>query len=76
MVTALVLLLHIGPPSTPSAVAAAITDSTPAVSKDRSMCILPECTRPKYVDHIKGVTYNYCGRTHSLEGQRRGIRRK
>ena len=74
------LILHghhfSGPPSTPSTVAAAITDSTPVVTKDRSICILPECTRPKYVDHGTGVAYDYCGKTHSLEGQRRGIRRK
>ena len=70
------ILLCTGPPSISTAMAAAIADSKPAVFKDRSMCILPGCTKQKYVDQQSGVIHDYCGKTHSIEGKRRGIRRE
>ena len=70
------ILLCTGSPSISTAMAAAIADSKPAVLKDRSMCILPECTKLKYVDQQSRGIHDYCGRTHSIEGKRRGIQRE
>ena len=45
------------------------------MSKDDSTCIIPECSRPKYVDPITNKKSDYCSRTHVQEGEKRGIQR-
>ncbi len=44
--------------------------------KDNSLCIIPECFKPKYMDSGTGVLHDYCGKTHAEEGKMRGILRK
>ena len=44
--------------------------------QDNSLCIIPECFQPKYMDSGTGVLHDYCGKTHAQEGKMRGILRK
>ena len=59
-----------------SAGPAAGTGAAAAAQKDSSLCPIPGCTKPKFVDPNSGVTHDFCGKTHAEEGKRRGIRRK
>ena len=51
-----------------------VDTSAPQQPKDSSLCIFPNCTRPKYVDGA--TTHPYCGRTHAEQGRQLGIVRK
>ena len=51
-----------------------VDTSAPQQPKDSSLCIFPNCTRPKYVDGA--TTHSYCGRTHAEQGRKMGIVRK
>ena len=50
--------------------------SVPQGAQDNSLCIIPECFQPKYMDSGTGVLHDYCGKTHAQEGKMRGILRK
>ena len=51
-----------------------VDTSSPQQSKDSSLCIFPNCNRPKFVD---GATIHpYCGRTHAQQGKQLGIVRE
>ena len=63
------------PPPLTSGPAAGIGAAATA-QKTSSMCPIPGCTKPKFVDPNSGVTHDFCGKTHAEEGKRRGIRRK
>ena len=45
-------------------------------SKDDSLCIIPECTRPKYKDPSGKIEYDCCGKSHAEEAKKRNIERK
>ncbi len=47
--------------------------SVPQGAQDNSLCIIPECFQPKYMDSGTGVLHDYCGKTHAQEGKMRGI---
>ena len=51
-----------------------VDTSAPQQPKDSSLCIFPNCTRPKYVEGA--TTHPYCGRTHAEQGRQLGIVRK
>ena len=51
-----------------------VDTSAPQQPKDSSLCIFPNCTRPKFVDGA--TTHPYCGRTHAEQGKQLGIVRK
>jgi len=51
-----------------------VDTSAPQQNKDSSLCIFPQCTRPKFVDG--STTHPYCGRTHAEQGKLLGIVRE
>lgn len=67
------MLVYITAPPSLTSGPGAGTGAT-SVQKNSSVCLIPECTLPKYVDPSSGVTHDYCGKTHAAEGKRRGIR--
>ena len=50
----------------PSLTSTTISAST-SIQNDSSMCLLPGCTRPKYVDTMSGITRDYCCSTHATQ---------
>ena len=48
-----------------------VDPSAATQDKDSSLCIMPGCSRKKYVDN--GKTHDYCGRTHAEQGKKMGI---
>jgi hypothetical protein len=73
--TICILIIVPAPPSLTSGPAAG-TGAAAAAQKDSSLCPIPGCNKPKYVDPSSGVTHDYCGKSHADEGKRKGIRRK
>ena len=45
-----------------------------ATVKDSSLCIIPECGQPKYVEG--SIVHSYCGKWHAELGKKKGILRK
>lgn len=41
--------------------------------KDSTHCLLPECFKTKYSDHMTGEIFDFCGKSHAAEARRRGI---
>jgi len=42
-------------------------------SKDPSLCGIPECNKKKRRNSKDGGFYDFCGRSHALEADKRGI---
>lgn len=51
-------------------------DLDQSIPKDDSMCIIPECTRPKFRDPKTGKEHECCGKSHAEEAKKRDIKRK
>lgn len=74
LATNLLFYITPAPPSLTSGPAAGT--GAAAAQKNSSLCPIPGCNKPRYVDPSSGATLDYCGKSHADEGKRRGIRRK
>lgn len=52
------------------------TASNKSIAKDDTMCIIPECIRPKYKDPSTGEEFDCCGKGHAAMAKARNIQRK
>ena len=44
-----------------------------SVDKDDSICIIPECTREKFIDRVTKQESEFCSKGHAAQGQTLGL---